>query len=209
MDKSMNKYFMMCEGTPRLRDKGDYPCSVHFSKYRLNKAFEQVNLSKVSVEETVKIINTFLSEIGMTEIEQAIIQGVKNINYRSIKKYYNLKSIKDIIWLKFTKDGYCGVVAVSNDVNFNIPPSAVAYNEKSNGRWKYNTSGILVPQVNKEWDDSFVLIFPLVDIPEGYTRHDIERAVGNYLIDNNVPIIDFYSHNYPYGYKKLHCKSAE
>lgn len=61
--------------------------------------------------------------------------------------------------------------------------------------WKYNSSGILVHQLNKEWDDSFVLVFPLVDIPSCY-KGDIERAIGNYLIDNEVPIIDFFSHNY-------------
>lgn len=32
--------------------------------------------------------------------------------------------------------------------------------------------------------------------PEGLQRGDIERGVGNYLISKNVPILDFYSHNY-------------
>ena len=25
---------------------------------------------------------------------------------------------------------------------------------------------------------------------------DIESGIGNYLIDNDVPILDYYSHNY-------------
>ena len=28
----------------------------------------------------------------------------------------------------------------------------------------------------------------------GYSKHNIEMAIGNYLIEQNVPIIDFYSH---------------
>jgi hypothetical protein len=50
--------------------------------------------------------------------------------------------------------------------------------------------------LGKAWDTSFVLLFPLANIPAEFERGDLERAIGNYLIDNNVPIIDFYSHNY-------------
>jgi predicted lipase len=83
--------------------------------------------------------------------------------------------------LKFTTDGYLGVVAGSFDINFSY--------EKTAGR--------LVNSVGKVWDETFVLIFPLTkDILNGRKKTDIETAVGNYLIDKGVPIIDFYSHNY-------------
>lgn len=62
--------------------------------------------------------------------------------------------------------------------------------------WIHNSSGILVHQLGKEWDESFVLVFPLANIPCGYNRYDIERAIGNMLIAEGVPVIDFYSHNY-------------
>lgn len=50
--------------------------------------------------------------------------------------------------------------------------------------------------LKKSWDTSFLLVFPLSNIPEGYKRGDIEMAVGNYLSTKGVPIIDYYSHMY-------------
>ncbi|WP_369813894.1 hypothetical protein, partial [Halolactibacillus sp. JCM 19043] len=63
-------------------------------------------------------------------------------------------------------------------------------------RWKYNTSGIIVHHLGKCWDESFVLLFPLKNIPGNLSRSDVERGIGNYLIDKGVPILDFYFHNY-------------
>lgn len=94
-------------------------------------------------------------------------------------------------------DGYLGVVATSNDVNFGYPPSEESYNEKTTkNNWRYNTSGIIIHSLDKVWDTSFVLIFPLKNIPKGFDRGSIECGIGNYLIHNGVPILDFYSHNY-------------
>ncbi len=46
---------------------------------------------------------------------------VKKGFYKDIKNFYNLKDIRDIVWMKFTRDGFLGVVATSNDINFHIP----------------------------------------------------------------------------------------
>lgn len=98
------------------------------------------------------------------------------------------------------KGWFLGVVAISNDVNFDIPASSDEYDDKQyNAKeerydWRFNSAGILVHALGKEWDKSFVLIFPLANIPSEYTRHDIEKAVGNYLIEMDVPILDYYSH---------------
>lgn len=101
--------------------------------------------------------------------------------YDVIKCKFQLRYPNDIVWLKFTKKGYLGVVAQSFDINFNND----------------NSSGKLVAEVHHEWDESFTLIFPLTaKILGQYQRKDIETAVGNYLISKGVPIIDFYSHNY-------------
>ena len=43
--------------------------------------------------------------------------------------------------------------------------------------------GIIIHKLGKEWDESFVLIFPLKGIPNGYTRSDVEAAIGNMLIE--------------------------
>ena len=101
--------------------------------------------------------------------------------YSVIKEKFGLSHTKNILWLKFTRKGYLGVVAKGMDINF--------FND--------NTSGKLLNAVKDTWDESFVLIFPLTDlILDKRDTGEIERAVGNYLISKDVPIIDFYSHNY-------------
>ena len=103
--------------------------------------------------------------------------------YNTIKEQFELNAPQDIIWLKFTEDGYLGVVADSFDINFRYD----------------NSSGKLI-RVNdpaKKWDDSFVVIFPLTkDLLNVKFRKQIETAIGNYLIEEKgVPIIDYFSHN--------------
>ena len=100
--------------------------------------------------------------------------------YDRIKEVFGLNSANDVVWMKFTTKGHVGVIAKGFDVNY-----------------KYtNSSGILVNEVNEEWDSSFVLIFPLTpEMLKNFTKGEIECAIGNYLISKNIPIIDYYSHN--------------
>lgn len=57
-----------------------------------------------------------------------------------------------------------------------------SYNKCNREVWVHNSSGIITHKLGKEWDESFVLIFPLKGIPNGYTRSDVETAIGNMLI---------------------------
>lgn len=194
MINNIEQFFKPYKGTPRGKNS-----SVHFSEYRLNKAKKQIENIPVPIDTVIKYVNDFLINIGILTIENPIlyIDNVSDINYIDIQKKYRLSDERDIIWMKFTLDGYLGVVAKSNDINFNIPLDSSVYHERvGNSDWKYTTSGILIHQLSKAWDTSFVLIFPLRDIPKGYKAGDIEMAIGNYLIYKDVPIIDFYSHNY-------------
>jgi len=203
----MHRFFQCFPGTPPIGVKGDYRCSVHYKNtYRLDKAREQASFSPVDVNVITAYVNDFFRAIGMNTVESPVIHNPLQIDYEKIKKDNALGELGDIVWMKFTKDGYLGVVATSNDINFDIPQNTSEYDKKE---WRYNTflkqkewvwkhtsAGILVHQLGKVWDTSFVSVFPLPNIPNGYTRGDIERAIGNYLIDRKVPIIDFYSHNY-------------
>ncbi len=101
--------------------------------------------------------------------------------YDIIKRKFKLEYSSNIVWLKFTTNGFLGVVAKSFDINFN----------------NNNSSGKLVRLVGEEWDDSFVLIFPITNemLGKKYSIGEIELAIGKYLIYNGVPIIDYYSHN--------------
>ena len=100
--------------------------------------------------------------------------------YAVIQKHFKLGFQKDLVWLKFTEDGYVGVVCDSSDINHSYE----------------NTSGRLIRMVNKAWDTSNVFIFPITTAMTKYkTRKQIETGIGQYLIEKGVPIIDFYSHN--------------
>lgn len=201
MDNEMKRFFCNHPDSPLYTDSRS---SVHKETYRLDKAKEQASLPPAKVETIIAHVNDFLKAIGADTVELPIIHQPMRIDYEQIKDDYALKDKRDIVWMKFTADGYLGVVATSDDINFDIPLSSSDYNrgwwsyrnnQKYKWNWKHNTSGILVHQLGKEWDTSFVLVFPLGNIPAGYERWEVERAIGNYLIDKGIPIIDFYSHN--------------
>lgn len=122
--------------------------------------------------------------------------GDVSIDYEEIRMSNNLNSEKDIVWIKFANDGHVGVVASSNDINFQIPPpDKDKFDEMDDrGKWKYNSSGILIRYLGLDWDKSFVLIFPIIGRPKGDTRHKVEKKIGDHLIEKGVPILDFYSH---------------
>ncbi len=205
LDSKVIKYFNVHQDTPKIKDRTK-KSSVHFSDFRLKEAKNQIEMKPVDIKLIISYVNEFLNCIDIPKVLDPIVYDPLNIDYKQIKKDYNLLYEDDIVWMKFTSDGYLGVVALGADINFNIPKNSSCYNEKelryckykrkNKIDWKYNTSGILIHQVNKNWDTSFVLLFPLANIAGRYKKRDIELALGNLLIDKGVPIIDFYSHNY-------------
>ena len=187
--------------------------SVHGKSYtRVNKGEEQLKQIAPSPQKVKYLITDFLETAEVmkknVKVEYKIEEDYKipdttenrnrfvDINYQNIKEKNQLNDSRDIVWIKFTKSGYAGIVAVSSDINFDIPESIKEYDQKKeDGKWLRNSSGIIIHKLKQEWDESFVLIFPLQDM-EKYQRHDIEKAVGNYLIEQNVPLLDYYSHLY-------------
>lgn len=172
--------------------------SIHGKSYfRFNKAKEQADKNTVDIEIISMYINEFLEKIGIRKVKEPKFDLSKyKIDYDIIKQENSLKDRRDIVWLKFTEDGYLGVVASSHDINFKIPCKKSQYDIKNGEEWAYNTSGIIVHKLEKKWDESFTLLFPLNGIPEGYNRGHIEKAIGNLLIQKGVPILDLYSHLY-------------
>lgn len=181
--------------------------SVHGNSYtRIDKAKKQATMPTVDKEIIINYVKEFLNEIGSPLPPDFDVKRSPDINYSEIKEQLGLKDRRDIIWMKFTADGYLGVVATSDDINFDIPSSCKDYDKKVKiydkfednykYKWVHNSSGILVHKLKKCWDVSMVLVFPLINIPEGKNRGDVECAVGNFLISKGVPILDFYSHNY-------------
>lgn len=186
------QYFKPCKGfVPYNEFYYDPRCSVRGkSSYRFEEAEEQARRKPVPVKDMIKYVNEFLKGIGMQVIEEPTVSFAQDKDLDTQLKEVNEQCSNNIVWMKFTADGFCGVVASSNDINFNIPQSEDDYKIS-------NSAGILLHKLGKTWDTSFVLVFPL-NIPIGYTYTigDIESGIGNYLISRDVPILDYYSHNY-------------
>lgn len=163
----------------------------------VNEFLEMIRMQNGFTEKNIRVESIYLDDEKLVILDNGIIaQGcewclpVWNKSERSydfhdekydvIKDVFGLSDEKDIIWLKFTTKGHLGVVAKSFDINFSYK----------------NSSGILVKQVEEKWDESFVLIFPITkDMLYKYNTGEMELAIGNYLIEKGVPIIDYYSHN--------------
>lgn len=166
--------------------------SLVLSNFRYKKAEDQATMETVKPTDIINFVNEFLRKVGMKTTEDLSFSprielqrnGIRQIKYAEIRKKNQLDDIRDIVWIKFTKDNYISVIGTGCDISFS--------------EWAKNntTAGHINRHLNKEWDDSFVLIFPLKEIPENLNRSDIESGIGNYLIHKGVPILDFYSHNY-------------
>lgn len=129
--KNIFTYFEPYPGTPPLHEKGDYRCSVHFgSDYRLNKAKEQASHPPVPVITIIQLVNAFLKEIGMQVADFNPYTPTSDIDYMKIKNQCSIQDEKDIVWMKFTRDGYLGVVATGNDINHDIPASRASYDDR-------------------------------------------------------------------------------
>lgn len=195
-----------------MTDKSRPENSVHYGKTkRFDKAKEQFKEDSIDKQKIITLIRAYLQEC-LQEYSVDYLEYLKTLgdeanvvytdeisteefNRNIMKLYSNLNCEKDVLWLKFTNTGHLGVVASSNDVNFDIPPSKDVYDEREKRKWKYSTSGIIVHYVGTEWDTTFFLVFPLPNLPgDKKSRHEIEVGVGNYLIENGIPILDFYSH---------------
>jgi len=165
---------------PKYKDKSvDNP-----NCFRMIVARKQLELEEVSIDIIIEYCNDYLKSIGMKNV--CVIEvnlEEKPINkkfYSELKDSYNLNDEKDIIWMKFTKKGYLGVVATSNDINFSTE----------------NTSGKIITMLEQEWDELYVVIIPLnFNNVDNLNRQRVESGLGNYLISKGVPILDYFSHN--------------
>lgn len=170
------------------KNKPDWRCQPDYDKtnYRKNKGKdEHDNKEKVDYYKICELIEVFLKKMKIPS-ECIVIKGVDVLlllNYEVIKRQYNLQRQSDIVWLRFTNDGYLGVVGSSNDINF----------DKDTNSYK------IINHIGCEWDENIIIIIPLPGIKDRCERELIEKMIGNYLIHNKVPIIDYYSHM---GFKK-------
>lgn len=170
--------------------------------FRLDKAREQLKKPPPKIEDITDYVNEFLTAVGIPAVSSPkyTMNGKSELSkeeYEAIRVKNDLADKRDIVWMKFDKDGYPVVVAASSDVNFDMPASKEEYTIKAHGIYKVPSTGVLLHLLGgKEFDTSFVLIFPLSGISDRFTRKEIENGIGNYLLEKGVPILDYYSHNY-------------
>ncbi len=179
----------------------ELPVTINPKAYRIEEARRQAEKPPVKVETIALYVNEFLAALGMKTEEHPKLEIPEGMIDEELDGYLGEKLYaalpekgasckKDLVWMKFTKDGFLGVVAASNDVNFDIP------GEEEVDVYKRTTAGIIVRSLGKSWNREFILKFPLIGIPEGLTRGDVEAGIGNYLIARGVPILDLYSYRY-------------
>ncbi len=165
------------------------------SVFRFEKAKEQAGMDIVDKDIIIQYVNEFLDSLDMHKVSDPKVKvkdrEKRRIEYSEVENIDKIEDRDDIVWIKFTKDGYIGVIGTSRDIFFDIPESEDEYTDE-----KHTTSGIILHHLGKKWDEDEVLIFPLFKIPSGLNRSDIESGIGNYLIEKKVPILDFYSHDY-------------
>ncbi len=153
--------------------------------------FTKIQNGDEIVDQIIVLTNDYLAKtFGITTISDPKIHltngkfsnGIKPKEFYALyKSKYNLDDVRDIVWMKFTKDFCLTTVACSNDIN-------VGDN---------NTSGKILKKLNLQYNGDFVLVFPLSGIGGNkHLRHQIEMEIGDNLIINNIPIIDFYSHRF-------------
>ena len=152
---------------------------------RKDKAKKQKETIKPkSVEYVLNVLwNNYYSVL---KIENPRIWG--RVSYTKIVEKSGIEYKGDLIWIKFAKDKddssnkrYVGTVGAGYDIN---------------DYWNNeNMSGMLVKHAGLVWDDSLVLVIP-IRMRDGKTRSDFERAIGDLLIKNDVPVIDYYSHHF-------------
>ena len=160
------------------------------------KKFEEQKCNKQNKDKAaiVKLVNEFLEKIGIyindkfdnnVKVKSAEEKNRGRISYSDIKKESGIICKEDIVWIKLNTNGCISVIGVGCDIYFTQ-------------KTKLKTSaGKINTFLKQEWDEESVLVFPLIGLDKlSFSRSDIESGIGNYLIANDIPILDYYSHNY-------------
>lgn len=70
-----------------------------------------------------------MNKVGIKTTKNPKCENPKCIDYDKIQQKFQLNDRRDLVWMKFTRDGYLGVVAVSDDVNFDMPEDCSVYDK--------------------------------------------------------------------------------
>ena len=168
--------------------------SKHTLEERKEKAKEQNNENAKDKEYIRKILEGALDEIAReTENNvkgKVLLKKPEEIDYEQIKEDYNTNDASHIIFIQFTKKGHVAVVGAGKDMSFSKKVSC--------GTWAIISAIDYV-----EWDNEFAMVIPISNIKKCRIekgdniltyRNGVERYLGDYLLKNDIPILNYYQH---------------
>lgn len=174
---NMERYFETPVDCPVYdRENPDYRCSILYDKtdYRKKKAESESKKNKHVVDDVTKYGMEFFEKMGIESVV-CIKQEDGDLE----------KATTNNLVLKFTNDGYLGVIATGSIPTLN----SIDFDDTS-------SSSQLIFHVKKKWDKNASRIFTLPNISKDESIL-LKKGLGNYLIEEKgVAIIDHYSHNW-------------
>ena len=121
---------------------------------------------------------------------KVLLKKPEEIDYEQIKEEYNTNDASHIIFIQFTKKGHVAVVGAGKDMSFS--------KKVSRGTW-----AIISAIEDVEWDNESVIVIPISNIKncrikQGDNiltyRNGVEHYLGDYLLKNEIPILNRYQH---------------
>ena len=118
-----------------IRNKKRPENTVHYGKTkRFEMANQQLKIPTVDINRILQLTNCFIEAYGLDVYNGANIVKTVNLDLTEFNKktkelYKGITSEHDIIWMKFACNRV-GVVACSNDINFDIPSTKDEYDEE-------------------------------------------------------------------------------
>lgn len=162
---------------------------------RQSEAEKQYKLDTKDKKDICKLLSLALKKGNIQG--HVLVKNPNEIDFDKISSEYETNNASDIIFIQFTENGHIAVVGAGKDLAFS--------KNKSRGTWR-----VISTIKGIEWDTETVIVIPVQNIKNCRIvtgenlleyRNGVEQYLGDYLISNNVPILNYYQHkNYSDGF---------
>jgi len=157
---------------------------------RIEKSKEELKNPPVCMYEVENIINKGLKEVNIKGRAKLIELPKEGIDYKEIMSDYGTNAETHLIWIQFTNSGHVAVVGGGKDISYS--------KKRGTGRIIDSLEGI-------DWCTTHLIIVPIKNLNTKSNgikcvdnvlrcRNGVEHFIGEYLIKESVPILNFYSH---------------
>lgn len=173
---------------------------------RIKQAREEIVKKSVEPEAVAALISQCLKK-NKIDGDVLLIPGNQKLDYEALMNDHRTNSAFHIVWVLFASTGHVAVVGAGKDIKFpakgksgtcQILNSVIAGEEK----WKKSQMIIIPVRGLNTKSNGFKYVTNIL-----HCRNGVEHCIGEYLIDNKVPILNKYSHrNYDHVFWEK-CKS--